>query len=408
MKHNRGRVALALALAGTLVFAGVPSFAFADKTSSQLQSEVDAALQTLQSYSSELELASNELYQLQEDLDAVKEEIEQTEQDIEEKEADLAEGQEELSQRLTETYKQNGSNGMLSFVLGTTDFEELVVRVFYADRLADYDSQLLETVKTTKQELEEKRTQLEEDKKEQEQLVEDQQAKTEEIKSKVSEQQAYYNSLDSELQAQLAAEAEARQRAAEEAARKAEEERQQQESQQQDSSSDNGANDSVDDSSDDDTDSTPSGGSNNRPSTPSGGSSNNNTNSGSAPSGVVDIALAQVGKGYEYAGSGPNVFDCSGLTSYAYGQAGYSIPHSSQAQYNLVAGAGHLVTSTSALKPGDLVFWGYGGRGSSIYHVGIYIGGGQYVHAAYYGIGVTVTTLGAWDASNYVGGGSPF
>ena len=106
-----------------------------------------------------------------------------------------------------------------------------------------------------------------------------------------------------------------------------------------------------------------------------------------------------------WAASGPDSFDCSGLTSYAYRQMGISIPHSSQSQYNLVSSKGHLVYSVSALSPGDLVFWGYGGSGSSIYHVGMYIGGGQYVHASMPGVGVVVGTLST--GGNFAGGGSP-
>ena len=82
--------------------------------------------------------------------------------------------------------------------------------------------------------------------------------------------------------------------------------------------------------------------------------------------------MAQVGDAYVYGAAGPNSWDCSGLTMGAYGAAGVSLPHSSSAQ----AGMGSAV-STSAMSPGDLVFY-Y----SPISHVGIYIGNGQLVHAA--------------------------
>lgn len=91
---------------------------------------------------------------------------------------------------------------------------------------------------------------------------------------------------------------------------------------------------------------------------------------------------------------------------YSYKQVGISLPHSSQAQCNLVKNKGHLVTNTSYLSPGDLVFWGYGGSSSSIYHVGIYIGGGRYVHASSPGVGVIRSSLSS-NSRNFVGGGSP-
>lgn len=86
---------------------------------------------------------------------------------------------------------------------------------------------------------------------------------------------------------------------------------------------------------------------------------------------AVDTALAQLGKPYRWAGSGPNSFDCSGLTSFAWRAAGVSIPRSSRAQY----GATTRV-SRADLRPGDLVFYH-----SPISHVAMYIGGGRVVEA---------------------------
>jgi cell wall-associated NlpC family hydrolase len=101
-----------------------------------------------------------------------------------------------------------------------------------------------------------------------------------------------------------------------------------------------------------------------------------------APSGViapsqaaqvaVDTALAQVGDRYVYGASGPDAFDCSGLTQYAYSAAGVSLPHSSRSQ----AGMGQAV-SRDQLQPGDLLFY-Y----SPTSHVAMYIGNGQMVHAS--------------------------
>ena len=86
---------------------------------------------------------------------------------------------------------------------------------------------------------------------------------------------------------------------------------------------------------------------------------------------AVDTALAQLGKPYVWGAAGPNSFDCSGLTQFAYGAAGIGLPHSSRMQ----AGVGTPVAH-AALQPGDLVFF-Y----SPISHVGIYVGNGQVVAA---------------------------
>jgi peptidoglycan DL-endopeptidase CwlO len=90
-----------------------------------------------------------------------------------------------------------------------------------------------------------------------------------------------------------------------------------------------------------------------------------------------------VGDRYAHAASGPDAFDCSGLTSYAYAAAGVRLPHSSRAQ----SGLGRQV-SRSELQPGDLVFY-Y----SPISHVALYIGDGKIVHARTYGSPVAVTSV---------------
>ena len=95
-----------------------------------------------------------------------------------------------------------------------------------------------------------------------------------------------------------------------------------------------------------------------------------------APSGAaevaVDTALAQVGDRYVWGAGGPDAFDCSGLTSYAYRAAGISLPHSSRSQSQM----GRAV-SRGELRPGDLIFF-Y----SPVSHVAMYIGNGKMVHAS--------------------------
>jgi peptidoglycan DL-endopeptidase CwlO len=105
--------------------------------------------------------------------------------------------------------------------------------------------------------------------------------------------------------------------------------------------------------------------------------------SGSAAAIAIANALAQVGDRYDHGGSGPDVFDCSGLTSYAYAAAGITLPHSSRSQSTM----GRQV-SRSELQPGDLVFY-Y----TPISHVALYIGNGMIVHARTYGSPVAVTSV---------------
>jgi peptidoglycan DL-endopeptidase CwlO len=103
----------------------------------------------------------------------------------------------------------------------------------------------------------------------------------------------------------------------------------------------------------------------------------------SAAAVAIQTALAQVGDPYVWSGTGPDGFDCSGLTMYAYAAAGVALPHSSRAQSEL----GRQV-SRGELQPGDLVFF-Y----SPISHVGLYIGNGMMVHARTFGQPVAVTSV---------------
>jgi peptidoglycan DL-endopeptidase CwlO len=113
----------------------------------------------------------------------------------------------------------------------------------------------------------------------------------------------------------------------------------------------------------------------------------------STHSGAADAALTQLGTPYVWAGSQPGGFDCSGLVMWAFAQVGVSLPHSTYADYSL-----GVPVSRDQLQPGDLVF--FDGLG----HMGIYIGGDQFVHAPHTGDVVKISSLNeGWYSSTYVG-----
>ena len=91
----------------------------------------------------------------------------------------------------------------------------------------------------------------------------------------------------------------------------------------------------------------------------------------SAAQTAVDTARSQVGKPYQYGAAGPDSYDCSGLTQYAYRSAGIELPHSSKSQSEM-----GTPVDRANLQPGDLVFF-Y----QPVSHVGIYVGDGQMVDA---------------------------
>jgi hypothetical protein len=106
---------------------------------------------------------------------------------------------------------------------------------------------------------------------------------------------------------------------------------------------------------------------------------------------AVATAAEQIGKPYEWAGSGPDSFDCSGLTSYAWRAAGVNIPRSSGAQYEALP-----KVSKDQLRPGDLIFFG-----TPIHHVGLYEGNGVMINAPQ--TGETVRRDSVHRRSDYVG-----
>jgi peptidoglycan DL-endopeptidase CwlO len=93
---------------------------------------------------------------------------------------------------------------------------------------------------------------------------------------------------------------------------------------------------------------------------------------GSAAGIAVQAAYSVVGTRYVFGSADPSVgLDCSGVTVYAWGQAGVSLPHSAQAQYSMFP-----QIPLSAVQPGDLVYYGNYGP-----HIAIYVGGGKIIHA---------------------------
>ena len=98
---------------------------------------------------------------------------------------------------------------------------------------------------------------------------------------------------------------------------------------------------------------------------------------------AIASARAELGKPYVWGASGPDSFDCSGLTAWAWGHAGVNLPHSAAAQQGMGSSVGR-----SELQPGDLVFFG-----SPAYHVALYIGGGLIIHAPTTGDVVKIASL---------------
>ncbi|MFN8195534.1 MAG: C40 family peptidase [Nocardioidaceae bacterium] len=116
----------------------------------------------------------------------------------------------------------------------------------------------------------------------------------------------------------------------------------------------------------------------------------------SGASAAVAFARDQLGDRYVWGAAGPDAWDCSGLTMGAWRAGGRSLPHYSVAQYEQ-----STPISVGQLQPGDLVFWGSSSRPSSIYHVALYVGGGQIIHAPRTGRPVSEESMYYWIAPNF-------
>lgn len=104
---------------------------------------------------------------------------------------------------------------------------------------------------------------------------------------------------------------------------------------------------------------------------------------------AVAAAESRIGSPYVWGATGPNAFDCSGLTKWAFQQAGKSIPRDSYGQL----GGGSAVSGIGNARPGDILVFDGGS------HVGLYIGGGQFVHASTEGVPVKKDNVSNWDVT---------
>jgi len=97
---------------------------------------------------------------------------------------------------------------------------------------------------------------------------------------------------------------------------------------------------------------------------------------------LIAVAAAELGKPYIFGAEGPNAFDCSGLTEWAYGHVGISLPHKASEQQK-------ITKPVTIPLPGDLVFYG-----NPAHHVGLYIGGGKMIDAPDVGLKIRIDNVG--------------
>lgn len=408
-------------LTAALVLATSPVAAFA-ATSSELQSQLEAAEAESATYAEQTLAAFQELEVVQAQLDDTKAEISSVESEIEDKQAELETAQDTLGERVSSNYKTGGVS-LISILFDSSSFEDLVSRVHYASKVAASDAAVIKEVQDIQTELDTKKSELETKQAEQQTLVDEATSKADALQAAQDEHEAYVASLSADVQEALAAEEAARQaeleRQAEEAAKKAAAEASNNTS--SNTSSANSSNSSTANNNASSNSNSNNSSSNNSNSSNTSNNSNSNSNSssnnssssesyGSGISGAISAARSKVGNSsYSYGASGPYYFDCSGLVWWAYKQAGISIPRGqsmSNGRGSSMIGwaldGGGWTTDASQLSAGDLMFWSYSGSTSSTYHVAMCIGGGLMIHCIPGGVQISSVN---WCSSTFIGGG---
>ena len=286
----------------------------------------------------------------------------------------LGAAQAHVADRLRALYVNGDGGGAVEVILGAQNLDDLLGRLDMVQRVGDQDAKVLGDVKQFRKEVKQRRAKLNSDRTAQARIVGQRASQKQSIEDQLAERERMLGGLQTEI-AQLQAE-EARRQAqivADARARIAAQQRSASASRTQvaevlasDFSSTLESGDSLADAG-----------------IPA-----------AAPSqygGVVGIAMQYLGVPYVWGGSSPSGFDCSGFVQYVYNQVGVSLPHHAASMF----GYGTPVPY-SDLQAGDLVFF------SGLGHMGIYIGGGQFIHSPQTGDVVKISNMS--DHGSYVGG----
>ena len=358
---RRKAPASVIALVAAFALTAVP--ALADPSVASKQAEAQSVLGQIQQLDSSLERAVEAYNLANVKLTRIKHDLSTNTQSLSIARKSLKRAQRQLSTRLVDLYTSEGSDSGLAVLLGSSSLDDMLSRMDAVDRVSQQDSLVLRQVAHFRREVQLRQRRLQHAHSEQVQVVAERQAARSSIESQLGQRRALLGSIRGEiahLQEQERIQQAALQR-----------QLQSQLQAQQATASQNVLSQTV--------------------------TAQPSTSVAPAPppthGGVVGIAMHYLGTPYVWGGASPSGFGCSGFVMYVYSQIGVSLPHSSYAQY----GYGSPV-SMGDLQPGDLVF--FDGLG----HVGLYVGGGSFIHAPHTGDVVKVSSLTGWYASTFVGG----
>jgi cell wall-associated NlpC family hydrolase len=356
----------------------VPAFADPGSVASK-RAQADQVMAQLRSLSDQLERARSQYVASTVRLAQIQSDVRENEHELGIAQRNLKISERVIAQRLVALYTSNQTS-TIEVILGAKSLDDMISGLDNARSVTDLDNSVIGQVRTFRSAVERNRAKLADERRTQQHVVAQRAAAKRSIESQISQQQSLYNSIKSQIASMIAAERQRQLQMLQEAqARAAAARRVAQESTVVGITA---------------TAPAPAPATAPPPTAA-------DTPAQAAPTvvappsthgGVVGIALSQVGTPYVWGGAAPGGFDCSGLVMWAYAQVGVSLPHSTYGQYAM-----GVPVSQDQLQPGDLVFF------DGVGHVGIYIGGGQFVHAPHTGDVVKVSSLSGWYAATYVG-----
>ena len=347
-----------------MAFAAASSATAEPASVASKQAQAQSVLGQIQSLDGSLEHAIEAYNAANEKLRAIHADLAQNRVELKIASGNLKRSQQALAARMVAIYTSNEKDSTLDVLVGSRSLSELVEGLEAVNQVSEQDSTALSEVKRYRSQVRHKRALLKHAREQQAQLVAERAATKSSIEGQLTERRSLLSSIKSEIEQIRAAEQRRQAELARQARARA---------------------------------AAP------QPLIPDLSAAATSTPEPSAPSplpsappsrygGVVGIAMQYLGVPYVYGGSSPSGFDCSGFVMYVFAQIGVSLPHNAAAQY----GSGTPV-DRSQLQPGDLVF--FNGLG----HVGIYIGGGSFIHSPHTGDVVKISSLSGWYSSTWVG-----